>query len=500
MGFTRRTAYRHMSSRKRARSVTTRSVTTPVTAAAAPPLRKIVLSGGQPMHAKMIAYWREGKMCDGCISAEGRDFDVHRTVVMVGSDFLEGAFGSGLAESDSAHVTLPEMSAVAVEASLNFLYTGECEVTEPELFTLLPAAAFLQIATLVAAVAAKIEERLTPRSCFEAWALADTHSLSSLAKAAKETALKQFETVASIDGFVGLPHARLLELLSDERLVTKSEEAIHEAVLRWARAQQPATDDASLLLLLKTVRYPLVSKEYFEQTVLNEPLLDGTALGSRLFGHVVASTAFGPKARQRVGFGPQRPAMIWSSELKGDDISLEEGGVVARAGQLCQVVISSQSLPATGKHLVELVFTRQGLPSGDCVGGCYMVGVVSAAAARDVDFDDRGLAHMAAGFWGVDDACPPKNTHNCGVRRGEGRVSAAPSEARCARDRGGSLRVFLVGDRLGLQVDMDARTLTMLRNGTPIPSLVFDNLPEQVHVAATLDDEDSKVRLVQVGH
>ena len=57
--------------------------------------------------------------------------------------------------------------------------------------------------------------------------------------------------------------------------------------------------------------------------------------------------------------------------------------------------------------------------------------------------------------------------------------------------------VFSQGDRVGLLVDMDARTLTFLRNGTPIhASLVFHNLPDQVYVAATPDDEDSSVRFV----
>ena len=53
-----------------------------------------------------------------------------------------------------------------------------------------------------------------------------------------------------------------------------------------------------------------------------------------------------------------------------------------------------------------------------------------------------------------------------------------------------------VGNRVGLLVDMDARTMTVLVNGTAIPSLVFDNLPAQMYVAVTLDDNGSSVRLV----
>ena len=72
-----------------------------------------------------------------------------------------------------------------------------------------------------------------------------------------------------------------------------------------------------------------------------------------------------------------------------------------------------------------------------------------------------------------------------------------PEEALTARPHGqeSSLCVFASGDRIGLLVDMDAHTLTMLRNGTPIPSLVFDNLPhEDLYVAITLFHKGNSVR------
>ena len=82
------------------------------------------------MPARQIDMWKQGQFCDATITVEGRDFEVHRMTVS-GSDFLYSAFTSGLAESDSAHVALGgELKALAVEAVLNFLYTGECEMSD----------------------------------------------------------------------------------------------------------------------------------------------------------------------------------------------------------------------------------------------------------------------------------------------------------------------------------------------------------------------------------
>ena len=483
-----------MSSRKRARSITP---------PAFPATPLIVLAGGVPCHEKLIGYWREGKLVDGRITAEGQTFHVHRTAVMVGSEFLEGAFGSGYAESSSAHVTLPEISARCLEAALAFLYTGECEVAEVELVALLPAAAFLQIGTLVAAIAAKLQQRLTSQSCLDAWALADTHDLKKLANAAKETALNHFDVVATLDGFVGVPLARLHELLTDERLETRREELVHEAVMRWVRAQEPPPDDVSLLRLLMAVRYSQVERGYFERIVMGEPLLEGS-LGARLFGQAFVSVVFGG-IKKRNGFPPQRYPMRWSSSCKGPEVELSEEDTLASAKDHCESVVSATSLPATGKHLVELVFKRSGRLSGASLQGCYMVGVVSEAVSGTIDFGDhRTLSTLSEGFWGVDDVGVDEERYGsgAGIRRGGGSVQNAPDEAICAisgaslHNAGGEPRIFLNGDTVGLLVNMDARTLTIHRNGTPIPSLVFEGLPERVRIAATLDDTDSEVRIV----
>ena len=120
--------------------------------------------------------------------------------------------------------------------------------------------------------------------------------------------------------------------------------------------------------------------------------------------------------------------------------------------------------------------------------GC-MVGLVDESVAVGTGIDK--LAEAAAGFWGVDDVGR--------VRKGSGRSSEvdipdAPMEAFTAKF--GSC-VFVQGDTIGLNVDMDARSFTMLRNGTPIPSLVFENLPAKaLYVAATPFHSRTKVQML----
>lgn len=461
-----------MSSRKRARTVATTPVTEPAPS-------KVALSGGIACPDNMIALWRQGQLLDCTITANNSDFQAHRTVLASGSPFFHGAFTSGMAESDSAHVTLPEVTASVFEAVLSFLYTGEAAVDEADLLPTLSAAAFLQSAALIGAVTSRLEARLTPHNCLEALALAETHGHESLAAAAKEAALKNFEETAASEAWVAATLQRVHALLTDQRLTTAGEEAVHNAVVRWVRAQHPRPDNAALLPLFRSVRYSLVAKAFFEAHVLTDPLLHRTALGYDVLSSV-ASVVFDPPVTRRPGFGPSRPALTWSMTRKGPGARIEPGGKVAKRVGNFSTVCSSEPLPATGTHLVELVYDGAGRNSG------FMTGILSAAAVEQNFAIPDFLPSLNSGFWGV---------HVRGAIRRNGHKAIAPAEAKAPED--GDV-IFLPGDRVGFLVDMDARTLTMLRNGEPIhESLVFDGLPNPIYVAATpFCDHGSQVRFV----
>ena len=58
----------------------------------------------------MIDLWHQTKFCDCTITAEGREFEGHRNILAAASEFFDGAFSNGFAETGSARITLPELS------------------------------------------------------------------------------------------------------------------------------------------------------------------------------------------------------------------------------------------------------------------------------------------------------------------------------------------------------------------------------------------------------
>ena len=170
------------------------------------------------------------------------------------------------------------MPASVFEPLLQFLYEGACAVEQGLLVPLLRAANYLGVKPLELSIGTALQARLLPSNAFALWTLAEDSMLPLLEEAAKSVALSKFEEVkeslaeeASWDQV----HA----LVSSDQLAARSEEAVFQAVVRFAEAQRP--EEERLLALMRHVRFPLMRREFVEQTVRSWPMLD-TRAGDRL--------------------------------------------------------------------------------------------------------------------------------------------------------------------------------------------------------------------------
>ena len=152
--------------------------------------RVLTLAGGEACPSGVVERWRRAQFCDAKVSAAGVVFEAHRVVLSAASGFFDGAFSAGLAESATASVALSDMGAETLRLALEFVYEGCVRVEEMALVELLEAASFLRIATLVDAVAAELEARLSAQNCIAAMSLAEAHGLAPLMDAARQAALR----------------------------------------------------------------------------------------------------------------------------------------------------------------------------------------------------------------------------------------------------------------------------------------------------------------------
>ena len=192
---------------------------------------KLTLSGGVPHHASLVALWRDDRLTDFAVSAEGVEFKAHRVALASCSGYFLNLFESGMRDAADATHALEGISPAVLKALLAFVYEGKCKIDEGLLTEVLEASARLVVDALKDACAYAIGARLAPSNALNAWRLADTFTLPALEKAAVEAALRGFEELPPQLA----TGAEVLVLVQEDRLVAKSEEAVFEWVVevRW---------------------------------------------------------------------------------------------------------------------------------------------------------------------------------------------------------------------------------------------------------------------------
>eukprot|EP00900_Chrysochromulina_parva_P007288 jgi/Chrpa1/16560/Chrysochromulina_OHIO_Genome00006052-RA len=197
--------------------------------------------------------------------------------------------------------SLPEVPTQGLAACLEFIYTGSCAVAdEAELIVVLEAAAYLQIRPLVDAAAKAMSAHLSATTALAFWAVAGRQGLSQLTADAVSAAARHFEQIAATPAWLSAPKEMVRVLLASDRLKVADEEAVYSAAVKWLHAQAPPPAEDDALALLRLVRFALLSREFVQETVLNEPLLR-TFAGMQMLNNSFFGALHGDSARRRMG-------------------------------------------------------------------------------------------------------------------------------------------------------------------------------------------------------
>jgi len=270
----------------------------------APSAASIELVGGLAEKPSAIAKFRDGRLTDvEVVAADGTAFHAHALCITSGSEYFERLLaGERWADTAGRPLSLPEVPKQGLAACLEFIYTGSCTVAdEAELIVVLQAAAYLQIPPLVDAAAKAMSAHLSATTALAFWAVADRQGLSQLAADAVSAAARHFEQIAATPAWLSTPAETARVLLASDLLKVADEEAVYSAAVKWLHAQAPPPAEDDALELLRLVRFPLLSREFVQETVHNEPLLR-TFAGMQMLNHSLLGALHGDSARRRMGF------------------------------------------------------------------------------------------------------------------------------------------------------------------------------------------------------
>lgn len=220
---------------------------------------------------------RQGKLCDVTIKVDDQSFTCHRIVLAATIPYFQAMFTSDMAESTQREITMQGIDATAVEALINFAYSGRVTIHSQNVQSLMVVASFLQMHKVADACADFLKKRFHPNNVLGIRQFADTLNSSQLSEAADKYVQQYFHEVSLSDEFHALGVNDLLDIVKRSELHVLSEEQVFEAVMRWVKASVNSSQPRSSYLpqLLSCVRLPLLSPHYLADRVATESLIRG---------------------------------------------------------------------------------------------------------------------------------------------------------------------------------------------------------------------------------
>lgn len=217
----------------------------------------------QPEHIlkALNVFRKSATFTDVVLQVEEQDFPCHRAVLCASSHYFRTMFMGQLRESCQSVVRLNDVSEVALEHLLNFIYEGQVELQEENVEIVFQAADLLDVPALSRACVDFLEKSVSHFNCLGLMEFAKHYSLQPLLEQCQNLMYQEFDIVVKQGEFHELAVERVVELLDSEKLQVQ-EEVLVEAALLWVH-HQVSQRKAALAKLLERLRLPLLDPVFF---------------------------------------------------------------------------------------------------------------------------------------------------------------------------------------------------------------------------------------------
>ncbi|XP_057338477.1 kelch-like protein 18 [Microplitis mediator] len=215
---------------------------------------------------------RSGKLCDVTLKVEDQSFSAHRVVLAATIPYFHAMFLNNMVESKLSEITLQGFESMALEALINYAYSGRIVLNKLNVQSIMVGASFLQLQSVRDACADFLKIHLHPNNALGISLFADRLNCTSLVEESTKYIQQYFHQVSLSDEFLVLSFTDLQELISKDDLYVVSESQVFEAVVRWIKHN---VEERLIYLpkLLILVRLPLLSPEYLVDHVAKEDLI-----------------------------------------------------------------------------------------------------------------------------------------------------------------------------------------------------------------------------------
>ena len=228
----------------------------------------------------MNSFRKTRAFCDIVLLVEDRRLAAHTVVLAASSPYFKTRFTSDLTherERNELEVKLPEFdpSLDRIEELLNFVYTGEIEMTDRNVGEMLALADFYDIANLKEFCAEFLLRRLKPSNCLSTQMLADRYHHEPLFQTATDFISSHLNSIWHEEEFKSLDIAEVKKLFSSERLTIKHKKErkkLFEGVKAWVK-HDLKNRESYVAELLQCVRLSAMSNEFLLDLINHDELV-----------------------------------------------------------------------------------------------------------------------------------------------------------------------------------------------------------------------------------
>lgn len=247
------------------------------------------------LYRKMDEFRRQGILCDTVLHVDGQEFPAHKNILAASSAYFLGLFTSDMKERHQSEVKLEGFSSFVMNDLLNYIYTGEVEITEENVKELVFAGDYLLIESLKDKGSMYLEETLSPSNCLSVRAFSEKYDCEELMDKSESFILENFVAVSKSEEFLRLRVSEIEKLISIDDVIVESEEQVYEAVISWVK-HDVDNRRADFPQLLSKVRLGCMSKYYIAGYVETEELVTDNLECTKLLYEAMKSYAlFGPQ-------------------------------------------------------------------------------------------------------------------------------------------------------------------------------------------------------------
>ena len=215
---------------------------------------------------------QEKTFCNVILQVEDKLFPAHKNVLSAASEYFLKMFTTNMREKRDEKVTLQDISPIAMQVAIDFIYTGDVIITEENISSILNAASLMQITDLLKIVVKYLCQFLNLNNCLRFRKLGVLHVLDKLVDEANQYILKHFEKISKQEEFYDLNVDEIEFILRSDNLAVDEEKQVYEVVVNWVN-KDLQNRKQHFPKLFKYVRLQFIPVKFVAGTIRKDKLV-----------------------------------------------------------------------------------------------------------------------------------------------------------------------------------------------------------------------------------